>query len=47
MKKYTNAELLVVRMSNNDIVTASGFIDDESSTLSQGAADRFRDFDEY
>lgn len=51
MKKYINAELQVVSVNNNDIVTASPMGFDPSASINSensiGAADRFRDFEDY
>ena len=50
MKKYIDAELQIVRMSNNDIVTVSGLGVSGSATSGatyNDAADRFRDFEDY
>ena len=51
MKKYIDAELQIVRMSNSDIVTTSGFgISTTSATSGEtyyNAPDRFRDFEDY
>ena len=44
MKKYIDAELQIVRMSNTDIVTVSMV---EQTTNVADAADRFRDFEDY
>ena len=47
MKKYIDAELQIVRMSNKDIVTTSTMNINGTATDSWGnAADRFRD-DEF
>ena len=47
MKKYIDAELQIVHVNNNDIVTASSlnFIDGTATEV--GSADRFRDFEDY
>ena len=46
MKKYIDAELQIVRMSNNDIVTVSGLGisgNTETNGVYGDAPDRFRD----
>ena len=50
MKRYIDAELQIVRMSNHDVVTASydntlGF--SNTSVGSADAADRFRDWEDF
>ena len=45
MKKYIDAQLQVVRVKNNDILTISGAYGDATSV--QLGADRFRDFEDY
>lgn len=45
MKKYIDAQLQVVRVKNNDILTISGVYGEATST--QLGADRFRDFEDY
>ena len=50
MKKYSDAELQIVRMNNNDIVTTSklGINTDGTYTNDWGnAADRFRDWEDF
>ena len=48
MKKYIDAELQIVRMNNNDIVTTSTMNINTEATDSWGnAAGRFRDFEDY
>lgn len=38
-KKYINAELQIVRMNNNDIVTTSAIIPNNHNTITNGTAD--------
>ena len=49
MKKYIDAQLQVVRISNNDIIVTSFTMDTNSnhSVTTQYGADRFRDWEEY
>lgn len=48
MKKYIDAELQIVRVNNNDIVTASDFNATINGTTGTAlGADRFRDFEDY
>ena len=44
MKKYIDAQLQVVRVQKNDILTVSGGFGDATST--QLAGDRFRDWED-
>lgn len=45
MKKYIDAQLQVVRVQKNDIITMS--VDPSKTTDVQYGADRFRDFEDY
>ncbi len=50
MKKYIDAQLQVVRVQNNDILTVSGLSISGSATSGatySDAPDRFRDFEDY
>ena len=50
MKSYIDAELQIVRMNNNDIVTASNLSisgNTAADAVYGDAPDRFRDFEDY
>lgn len=49
MKKYIDAELQIVRMNNNDIVTNSpmSIVNTSHDGVVGDAPDRFRDFEDY